>query len=240
MTWRRRARQWHRWLGILAAVFVLLLAVTGVLLNHTHSVGLDKTHVRAKWVLGLYGIKTPDELKGFAMGESWITAFGGKLYLDSKALRDFEGPLLAAGPWGGFGFAISANQLVLLMPDGEVIESLEAGLPEGIEEAGVNGELLVVAAASANFAIDMDFGDWEAVEETPAWLAPQPLPESLKAELLDAFVGPGVTLERIVQDVHSGRILGGFGVFIMDLAALALIFLAVSGIWLFRRPKAKG
>jgi hypothetical protein len=236
MTWRQRARQWHRWLGILAAAFVLLLAFTGVLLNHTHSLGLDQKHLRTKWVLGLYGIKSLDDLQGFAIGPHWLSAFGGKLYHDDASIIDFEGELLAAGAWGEFAFAISADQLVLLMPDGEVIESLNSGLPEGIRSAGVSAGRLVLGTDVANVAIDQDFGDWQPVETPPEWIRASALPSTLREALMDAYVGPGVTVERIVQDVHSGRILGGLGVFLMDLAALALVFLAASGIWLFRRP----
>lgn len=239
MTWRQRARKWHRWLGLCAAAFLLLLAVTGVLLNHTHRLKLDQTYVRADWVLGLYGIKAPDEIQAYALGDDWLSAFGGKLYHNADGIHPFEGPLLAAGDWDELAFAISANQLVLLTPQGEVVESLDSGLPEGIQRAGISGEHLVVGTDTANFAIDQDFGDWEATDAPAAWIVSQPLPGELGEGLRAQFVGPGITVERIVQDVHSGRILGGFGVVIMDLAAVALIFLAVSGIYLFRRPSSR-
>ena len=238
MTWRQRARKWHRWLGLFAAIFVLLLSVTGVLLNHTHRFKLDQTHIRADWLLKLYGISPPSEIPGYAAGEHWLSAFGGKLYHDSQDLMPFEGPLLAAGPWGELAFAISADQLVLLTPQGDVIESLDSDLPEGILRAGISGDLLVVGSDAAHSAIDQDFSGWKAAEPPAAWIESDELPLDLVETLRAQFVGPGITVERIVQDIHSGRILGGLGVFLMDLAAVALIFLALSGIYLFRRWKA--
>ncbi|MCK5887555.1 MAG: PepSY domain-containing protein, partial [Alcanivorax sp.] len=35
----RQWRRWHRWLGLLVAVPVLILSVTGVLLNHIDAFG---------------------------------------------------------------------------------------------------------------------------------------------------------------------------------------------------------
>jgi hypothetical protein len=238
VTWRQRARKWHRWLGLFAAAFVLILSVTGVLLNHTHRFKLDQTHIRADWLLKLYGISAPSEIPGFAVGEHWLSAFGGTLYHNAQELLPFEGPLLAAGDWGELAFAISADQLVLLTPQGEVIESMDSDLPAGIRQAGISGDLLVVGSDIAHSAINQDFSGWESVEIVPTWISSNALPADLVEALRQQFVGPGITVERIVQDIHSGRILGGLGVFLMDLAALALIFLALSGIYLFRRRKA--
>ena len=111
-------------------------------------------------------------------------------------------------------------------------------LPEDARRAGITGELLVVGTADGNLAMDQDFSGWKAVEAPSVWISPEALPAELGDSLRAAFVGPGITVERIVQDVHSGRLLGGLGVFFMDLAALALIFLALSGLYLFRRPRA--
>lgn len=237
MTWRQRARKWHRWLGLAAAFFVLLLALTGVLLNHTHRLKLDQTHICADWLLRLYGIQAPGEIEGFAIGKNWLSAFGGQLYHNGVGILSFEGPLLAAGAWSELAFAISAKQLVLLTPQGEVVESLET-VPEDARRAGITGELLVVGTADGNLAMDQDFSGWKAAEAPSVWISPEALPAELGDSLRAAFVGPGITVERIVQDVHSGRLLGGLGVFFMDLAALALIFLALSGLYLFRRPRA--
>jgi uncharacterized iron-regulated membrane protein len=40
-------------------------------------------------------------------------------------------------------------------------------------------------------------------------------------------------LERVLLDLHSGRIAGGAGVILMDLAAIILIFLIATGGWIW-------
>lgn len=48
-----------------------------------------------------------------------------------------------------------------------------------------------------------------------------------------------ISAERIVLDVHSGRILGPAGPYLMDGAAIALLLLAASGIWGWARIRRK-
>ena len=58
---RRRPRlvgllwRWHRRLGLLAALFVLVVAVTGIVLNHTSGLALDRRFVDWSWLNAVYG-----------------------------------------------------------------------------------------------------------------------------------------------------------------------------------------
>ena len=50
--------------------------------------------------------------------------------------------------------------------------------------------------------------------------------------------GEGVSLEKIILDLHTGKLFGIPGTIISDMAALALIFLTGSGLYnLWRRKK---
>jgi hypothetical protein len=44
-------------------------------------------------------------------------------------------------------------------------------------------------------------------------------------------------VQQLLIDLHNGRILGHFGVWLMDLAAGILIFLALTGIWMWGRRR---
>ena len=46
-----RLRAWHRGMGALAALFLLMLAVTGILLNHTLDLKLAERHLDWPWLL---------------------------------------------------------------------------------------------------------------------------------------------------------------------------------------------
>ena len=57
------------------------------------------------------------------------------------------------------------------------------------------------------------------------WSQPQPLPE----QLTTLTIASEITLERFILDLHSGRAIGGWGVWLIDAVALCLILLIVSG-----------
>ena len=54
------------------------------------------------------------------------------------------------------------------------------------------------------------------------------------------FVGNGISLEQIILDFHSGAIFKKEGKLFFDLISLLLIFLSVSGIWIWFIKRKKG
>ncbi len=52
---------------------------------------------------------------------------------------------------------------------------------------------------------------------------------------MQLYRGNGLPLERIILDLHSGRMFGTFGEYVMDIVALLFIFLALSGGWMWCR-----
>ena len=48
-------------------------------------------------------------------------------------------------------------------------------------------------------------------------------------------LAPGVPLQRVIQDIHSGRIFGRYAVWFLDVISLALVGLSISGFWLYWR-----
>lgn len=67
------------------------------------------------------------------------------------------------------------------------------------------------------------------------WSRAAPAPAQLRNELLRAYRGSGVTVERFVQDLHSGRLFGRWGTAVMDGAAVLFLILVLSGLALRRR-----
>jgi uncharacterized iron-regulated membrane protein len=41
----------------------------------------------------------------------------------------------------------------------------------------------------------------------------------------------GLPLERVILDLHSGRIVGDWGVYVVDGAALLFLALVITGMW---------
>ena len=77
------------------------------------------------------------------------------------------------------------------------------------------------------------------INEGITWAQKTTLNDTKMAVLLESFRGRGLTLERVLLDLHSGRIFGEYGTYIMDAAAVALLWLSCSGLWVWWRRRMK-
>jgi hypothetical protein len=48
---------------------------------------------------------------------------------------------------------------------------------------------------------------------------------------------PGVSVQQLLLDLHSGRFAGRYGPLVVDLLALLLAILSLTGAWLFLVPR---
>lgn len=231
--------KWHRWMGLGAAVFIILLCITGILLNHGATLGLARHYVQNPWLLDLYGIRTDAAPVSFAVGGHHISLSGGRVYFDAGELPERAETLLGAVALQDQFAVALPGRLVFLTPDGTVIETLRGaeGVPAGLRRIGAApGGRLVVEADSGRFMPDLDALRWDRADpEGVTWAEPVPLPGELAAAVLAHARGNTLTLERVLLDIHSGRIAKRFGAWFMDLVALGLMALVLSGLWIWWR-----
>lgn len=234
---------WHRYIGLSAALFVLILAVTGLLLNHTERFAFDSRHVDTGWLLDWYGIQAPDSYTSYALGNDHITLFGRHLYHNLHELEGEYERLIGALRVGDLLVVAVDREILLLMGDGELVERLggSEGVPSGMRRLGLDrAGAPVVEGGHAYYQPDADFIQWRHWEGDPdrvTWAHADTLPDQLYATLVTHYRGEVLPVERVLLDLHSGRIFGRHGYLVMDIAALLLIALAVSGslIWFRRR-----
>lgn len=235
-------RFWHRTLGIVSALFVIALVVTGLLLNHTEKLRLDSHYIRTPLLLDLYDINPPGTPKAFAVGAHWISLVGERLYMDAKELPESPTDLMGAVQVdGNIAIALPAR-LMLVDPGGQIIEKLGGaeGVPAGMRAIGLSSQGdLVVRGAHGNYRADLDVLEWTGLSSPGvSWAEPKRLPADLHDQLIAAYRGTGLPVERVILDLHSGRLLGDWGVYVIDGAALLFLTLAVSGVWMWaRRPR---
>lgn len=241
--------RWHRRIGVVIALIVLMLVVTGIALNHSDGLALDKKAVRSEAVLSLYGIDVPP-VTSFPAGPHWLSHLGSdRLFLDDREVAYCEQPFSGAVKRGAVIAAVCAGQLLLLDADGEIIERLGAvyGLPEAVDGIAVRGGEVVLRAAGQAYRAELDSLQFTPLPAPAAeidWVRPQPPPPALRDRLLSGHLGSAIDWERVLLDLHSGRLFGRWGVWIVDAVAVCLLLLALSGAWVwltkpgrFRRPR---
>lgn len=229
----------HRYLGLLAALFVLLLAITGIILNHTETLRMDEKKINSNTILDWYGINTDIPENGYRAGTHWISHQNQSVFFDERLLDLSLGKLTGAVAMEQFLVISGEDKVVLLTQQGELVDVMDraSGLPDGkIQRLGfLNAQQLVMETEQGVSIASPDLLTWKKSEENDfKWSQRAKLPEALQTAMAKNWRGEGVTLERLILDLHSGRLFGGSsGVLLMDLAALIMILLVISGMWMW-------
>lgn len=236
-------RRRHRSLGALASVFVLFMVLSGMLINHADGLGLDQRHVSNPYLLELYGINAPGNIRSFRLDEDWVSLAGSQLYFNELDVTTVA---------GGIGAVVNEqwiivagrDELLLLDQMGRLVERIswqQAGVVESIGVAG-NGRLAVKTTAGL-WLTDQELLAWQRADgdhEPVQWSSPSPAPEALQQAIVRHYRGERLNLERVLLDFHSGRVFGPVGLLVYDLLALAIAFLALSGLVLWFRNRRNG
>lgn len=230
---------WHRYVGLTAALFVILLASSGIALNHTERLALDSRFVQSRWLLDWYGIQAPASALTVDTAHGRLTQLGAKLYFNLQPLAGEFGQLSGAIARDGLLVVAVDNDLLLLSAHGEYLERLSKGdgAPGAIDELGLDaqGQLIVSTETGlyrANSQL-LDWQPWPGETESVIWNRPQPVTGDAIAAIQADYLGRILPWERVMLDLHSGRLLGSFGPWLMDAAALLMLFLAGSGVFIW-------
>ena len=237
----RKLRRLHRWLGLGSLAFLLLLSLTGIALNHSASLGLDRHFLAAGWLMAWYGFEVPEPAASFAVAGTRVSLVGNRLYLDASEAARGISALTGAVRSNDSIVAATAESLLYFSAAGELVDRVEIAteLPAGITALGADSSGLVVRSMDRVYRYDEpSFSVTAADSDAPEWSVPSAVPANLLHEIEASYRGPGVSLERLLYDLHSGRWLAGAGVWFMDAVGLLLVFLSLSGLVLWSRRKS--
>lgn len=237
---------WHRRIGLVALLLVIILAITGIMLNHTEKFKLDETFINSAWLLNWYGIKPEDEPVSFQVtkgtGSHIISAWNEQLFFDDVPITKLEQNI--HGAIGAEQFIVVAldNEIILLSYEGELIERVNTSISfSNIQRLGIKYKRPVIETSEPLYYMaDEHILDWDVImNEDIVWTEQYSLDDEEYEKLLVAYRGNGLKLERVILDLHSGRIFGSYGVYLMDAAAIALLWLSFSGLWVWNSRRRK-
>lgn len=244
MVWYRRI---HRWLGITALLFLLLLSTTGIALNHVSDWRLDERYVGWPWLLYAYGIEVPSTSASFAQDGHRATLIGRRLYLDGAELAREVDSLAGIATVAEAVVIATAGDVYLLTANGALIERVRVHetVTGPVEAVGMANNRVILRSGDDLFRFDeslLNLEPWNATpEDNLRWSAPSAVPAAEREELERLYRGRGITLARLLADLHAGRIVARVGPLLMDAAAVALIVLCLTGLftWLPKGPTSR-
>jgi len=220
----------HRRVGVTLALFLCLLAMTGIALNHSDEIGLDENYVPG-WIARLYLGST--EVLGIQSSNHFFYSLGGNLLVDRTTISRCT----RLQDWASLDdqeVALCDGELILLSPGFELIERVDGalGLPSNITEIHSTGPEFLVLADSQWLSLDLVSLKLSRVafdghvSETD-W---RPVP-------MDYLLGESVTWQQFILDVHSGVVIGLPGKLFTDLVAILLVLMVMSGLWMWHKTR---
>lgn len=235
-------RRWHYLLGLLAAIWFILLSISGFLLNHTSELKLKQRFITSDWILEYYGIKVSPVLNGFKLQDNlWLTHSKSSLFLNDKdienvSIQQLQGAILFQNQ---FIVILADKILFLLTLKGELVEKLTY-LPVDPQNIGIFDNQVILKTKESYFVTNETFSQWKPIEkiEQMNLSTPEMLPNITKENINQNNKLGLLNIERILLDLHSGRIFGWWGVYVMDAIGLILLWLAGSGGWLWLKRQA--
>lgn len=234
-----RWRVWHLWAGISSALLLLNLAITGIFLNHTDDLGLDRHHVNYPPLLQWYGFRPPGRAARLYVENGQLLQLDEAVYLNGDRVLDSVEPIIAACLWSELLFVLSATHTTLLTPAGDLVETVDlpTELFRQVDQVACSSIGPVVESAEQLLATDEMASQWRPVARQPGleWSLPEVLAPQERSEAYSLYHQRSLTWERLLLDLHSGRLLGLPGVLLVDAAALLLLLQLFSGVYLFWR-----
>lgn len=227
----------HIWLGLFSSLVLTCVAITGLLLQYTDGLRLDQYHTTQSWLLRRYGITAPPVAHGFHVGSHWVMTVGNKVAFDECLLSE-PSPLVGAITAADGMYLAFRDQLILVHATGEV---LERAIPPGpIDQIGTDYEQrLYLRVGHSTLTSDDGAFTWRPVAPATQkiqWSAPSPADSQATHRAQRAYLRSALNWERVMLDLHTGRLFGAVGVLAVAAAGTAVPLLAVSGLtlWVIR------
>tara|TARA_R110002072_G_C7972974_1_gene535000 strand:- start:4231 stop:4950 length:720 start_codon:yes stop_codon:yes gene_type:complete len=229
--------KWHKKFGVFSALFVIFLVISGIALNHSEQLQLNNKFIQMQWLLEVYQINPASEPLSFEADGIRVSQLGERIYFDKREIAKDAQQLIGIVSANNIVTVAFDGQLLLLSKEGETIEHLAGveGVPAGMREIGTDDQGdIVIKAAHGYYHVNLDALEWKEYDHLDAdWSLVSTMPEELNENLLQQYRGSGLTIERVLLDLHSGRIVGPWGVYFVDFIALMLLLLSCTGVWMW-------
>jgi len=246
-------RKWHRRIGFTAALFLVNLAVTGILINHSDDLELHKKFITSNWIVNSYGIKAPNNAT--CIKKLKLCQIDDKVYLNKNLLISNVSPLIGLVEYSGLYYLASSKSIYLLTKQFELIEIIDqqSGLPQPILQIGLSEinledtgithinqseQALLIKTEQGYWKLNHDEMLWQSLESPSSWHIKPYEPDSISFTELEQesliglqsiYLDTELTYLKFIQDLHSLRILSFSGKLLTDLFGIVIILLVLSG-----------
>lgn len=229
---QRRARllhsvyTWHRWLGLSVLLWALTWAVTGLLIEASPALGLDKKTISAHWLTARYGINAPTAIKQWQVDGYHVNEWDQGITLNGEWLTQLnDEPIAGVARYDGMLLIAQAKHITLLTPQAELIDTVMPPV-DAISQIATNEASVFIQSATQTLSSSGDLLNWQPNKPAENWsIAAANITANTPKALHD------ISYERVILDIHSGTLFGPIGRWLSRLAAVVMILLGLTGFY---------
>jgi hypothetical protein len=233
---RRQIRVLHRWIGLAASLWILQLAFTGLLLQQSNNLSLHERYVESATVLQWFGYGRYSQ--SFEQDNAILYQVDNQVLAHSMPQR-IPHPIRLAAHKNGLWVMVAAQGIYALNNKDEIIWRLDEfdGVPTPITNLHVADDIWIQQHKQW-YTIDSQLQIKKS--KAPA----MPLNKAVKREMtaterrriLPQALANVLSYDKVLADIHAGY---KGSAWLNTVSALALLYLSLSGIYLFFKPRKK-
>lgn len=236
MRLRKALRKVHRWVGLLAALWILQLISTGLLLQHADDLNLTETYVNSPWILKWYDYGK--SLHAWEVDGDVLYQIDDVIHVNEIQISETD-LLVGVEKWQDQWLLATQNSIQWINNSGDVVQKMDDfdGLPTPISQLSLSHGQVVISVEGQWYVMSHS-GGFEMTELTADPInQSRTISDAEQQQLFPVVLKHKLSYDKVLHGIHAG-IKGSK--WLNTLSALALFYLCFSGIYLFfKQPKRK-
>ena len=234
-----KLRKLHKYLGFALSLFILHLTVTGILLIYPKTFNIEETYISNFFILKKYNMNTHREVYGLSNIKDEVVIIKNNIYVNGKFVDKFSNEII------NILYQKKKNKVIVLSEstigiylfdniDGEleINDIISFENTKKIQYLGQNLSDDIVFLKNDNEYYKLDNNNLlKLTNETDKnihWSEISIMNKKLATYYLNIHQGKGVSLTRILTELHNGKFFGSIFTLILFFSSLSLIFLTLS------------
>ena len=229
-------RLFHKYVGFIFSVFIFQLTVTGILLLYPKFFGLNSTFISNSFILKKYKMLTYEDIRKLGNKNDEILLLDGSIYFNKVLIDSFQDKVVNA-------VYQNKNKYLAVFLEKQInfynlnIQNNLININE-IKETVLNKKIRKIGQSSKGIIyINLEDRSYElsnqklfATREDSniLWMQENKVDKDLAKLYLEMHQGKGVSLHRVITEMHNGKIMGSFLSYILLISSFSLLFLIVS------------
>ena len=234
-----KLRKLHKYLGFIFSIFILHLTITGILLTYPETFNVEETYVSNFFILKKYNMDTHREVYGLSNIEDEVVVIKNNIYINSKFIDKFTDDIINIlyQKKNKKIIVLSKNMIAIyffedIAGELEINDIISLKNTKKIKYLGMSlsDEIVFLKNDNEYYNLDENYLLKMVNEEGKdiKWSNITTIDKELAKYYLNIHQGKGVSLTRILTELHNGKFFGSIFTLILFFSSLSLIFLTLS------------